>query len=211
MNKFIFRMIHIQGLDFVLKNGCWAETSGVHDPDFVQIGDTGVISRRRETHISLGVQTGVVADYVPFYFSGHSPMLYRIITGYGVKQLSQKDIVFLVVRLERVFSNKQLTWCFTNGNAANCITKFYSRETELNLLDWETINRTIWKNTEEDPDCKRRKQSEFLIREHVPIDLIEYILTFSDDVKKKVEDMLSMNGLERIKVYVDYKFEYYYK
>ena len=84
----------------------------------------------------------------------------NIATGYGVKKVPQKDIVFLVCDALEIV-NAGIPYCFTDGNATKAISKFYNTLYGLRELDWPCIHATIWKNTEDDYDRVRKKMSEF--------------------------------------------------
>lgn len=55
-----------------------------------------IIDKRTNKLVEVIPPGGVLGEYVPFYFSGHSPMLLNITTGLNVNRVLQKDIVFLV-------------------------------------------------------------------------------------------------------------------
>lgn len=206
---FIFRMTHIDNVPFIVKNGLWSKLSSVHDPNFVPIGNSDIIDKRTNKTVEAVPPGGVLGEYVPFYFSGHSPMLFNIITGYGVKKVLQKDIVFLVCDALEIV-NAGIPYCFTDGNARTAISKFYNTLYGLRELDWDCIRATIWKNTENDYDRVRKKASEFLVKEHVPAGLIRGIVVKNPDVGQRVADIVG-DTLPGCKIKVDTSFKYYYK
>src|SRR5262249_43695282 len=120
---------------------------------------------------------GVLADYVPFYFSNRSPMLLAIhkgqVPGY---QNGQSNIVYLVSSSERV-AQSDLVWCFSDGNAVESVTEFFDRLEELSRVDWNAVQTWKWGGRWllNDPDIKRRKQAEFLVHERFPLELVEQI------------------------------------
>lgn len=206
---YIYRMTHIDNLEFILRNGLWSMMSEMQDPNFVTIGNTDVIGKRKEYAVKVVPPGGVLGEYVPFYFAGHSPMLLNIVTGYGVRKFPQKEIVFLVCDAVRIMQG-EMEWCFTDGHAKKAITSFYNSSADLQRLDWDTIRATFWNDTEEDTDRQRKKMAEFLIRHHVPMEMIHCIVTHSDETKQKVEGMIQAAGLT-IPVYVDAENRLYYK
>ncbi len=206
---FIFRMTHIDNVTFIAKNGLWPKLSPVQDPDFVPIGNPNIIDKRTNKTVVVIPPGGVLGEYVPFYFSGHSPMLYNITTGYGVKKVLQKDIVFLVCDALEIV-NAGISYCFTDGNATKAISKFYNNLYGLRELDWNCIQSTIWKNTEEDYDRVRKKMAEFLVKEHIPTNLIREIIVKNPETEQKVAEMLG-NSLPDCKIKVDTEFDYYYR
>ena len=72
-------------------------------------------SRRRVQKLFLGniAAGGVLSDYVPFYFTNRSPMLYAIHTGHVAQYAGrQNDVIYLVSSVEQV-AKSELVWCFT--------------------------------------------------------------------------------------------------
>jgi len=130
---------------------------------------------------------GVLADYVPFYFSNRSPMLYAIHTGHVAQYPGkQNDVVYLVSSSEAVAA-AGLVWCFTNGHAVEGVTEFYDDLADLNKVDWKVIQDWSWKNTLADLDRKRRKQAEFLIHQRFPWELISQIGVINSTIAERVK------------------------
>jgi len=202
-------MTHVDNVPFIVRNGLWSKLSLVQDPNFVPIGNSDIIDKRTNKTVVVIPPGGVLGEYVPFYFSGHSPMLYNITTGHGVKRVFQKDIVFLVCDALEIV-NAGIPYCFTDGNATKAISKFYNTLSGLRELDWPCIRATIWKNTEDDYDRVRKKMSEFLVKEHVPAALIRRIIVKNSEVEQRVAAMLG-NTLPDCKIQVDTNYEYYYR
>ena len=205
---YIYRMTHIKNLDFIFKKGLWAMNCAVQDPCFIPIGNSDIISMRQGYPVRINPPGGVLGDYIPFYFAGHSPMLYNIVTGYNVLKLPQDKIVFIACDVNR-FVSGSFEWCFTDGHAKKAITKFYNSLDDLSQLDWNAINSTWWRADENDMDRPRKKMSEFLVREHIPADYIEQIYVRSANSLATVSQMVYDNNLN-IPVHIDTKFELFY-
>ena len=95
LNKiWVFRIVPIQNLEFILRDGLHCKNAGRKDREFVTIGSEEIITQR-DTRLVKCYPDTVVNDYVPFYFSVRTPMLYNIITGHGVPPSPQKDIIYL--------------------------------------------------------------------------------------------------------------------
>ena len=206
---FICRMTHIDNVSFIVQNGLWSKLSPVQDPNFVSIGNPDIIDKRTNKTVVVNPPGGVLGEYVPFYFSGHSPMLFNIATGYGVKKVPQKDIVFLVCDALEIV-NAGIPYCFTDGNATKAISKFYNTLYGLRELDWPCIHATIWKNTEDDYDRVRKKMSEFLVKGHVPAGMIREIIVKNPEVEQRVTAMLG-HSLSDCKIKVDTDYKYYFR
>ena len=115
---FVFRIISIQNLEIELTKGLFCKNAGKNDKGYVSIGSQEVIGRR-DTAIVKCYPDSVVNDYVPFYFSIRTPMLYNIITGHGVPKKPQEDIIYLCCKLTELATD-DFQWCYTNGNPDFC-------------------------------------------------------------------------------------------
>lgn len=204
----IFRMVHVDNLEFLIRNGLWAELSQIHDPEFKTIGNPSVISRRTYKEVGINPPGGVLGEFIPFYFAGHSPMLLNIATGYNVPLIPQRNIIFLVCDAIELI-NDGLAWCYTDGNAASSITSFYNTLFNIDTLDWNTIKSTFWNNSLDDMDRMRKKASEFLVREHIETRYIKTIIVRNVLASEKVKVILENNGCN-IPVAIDTKNDYYY-
>ena len=140
---------------------------------------------------------GVLADYVPFYFTNRSPMLLAIHKSQvPVYQGGQSSVVYLVSSAEAVAQSDRV-WCFTDGHAVEGVTEFFDRLEELPKVDWNAVRTWRWggKWLLADPDIKRRKQAEFLVHERVPLELIEWVGVMNQAVAGKVAEILREAGL----------------
>lgn len=148
------------------------------------------IKERRSRRVVPTCKGGYVADYVPFYFASRSPMLYAIYRGTVENyQDGQESIIHLVSKIELVAENN-LPFTFTNGHADMALTEFYESLDDLDKIDWDLMKSNRWNDTENDMNRKWRRQAEFLVHRHFPIDLIAGIGVISDGSKNKVEEIL---------------------
>lgn len=203
----VFRIIPIQNLEYILKDGLHCKNAGKKDEGFVTIGSKEIITERDKRIVKCYPDT-VVNDYVPFYFSVRTPMLYNIITGHGVPASPQKDIIYLCCKLSEL-ATENFQWCFTDGNAAKRISKFSNDINEIGHLDWRSIRTNDFRdeNADGDEDRVRKKHSEFLVKDYVPIDYIKAIVVLNQTVKEQVEAILKKQSLN-IKVII--KTDYYF-
>lgn len=187
----VYRIIPIQNLEKDLKHGMLAKRNASADPTRVVIGNTEIISARDQRPVKCYPGT-VVNDYVPFYFSVRTPMLYNIYTGMGVAQKPQREIVYLCCRVTDLATDK-FQWCFTNANAAERITAFYTDLKHLDKLDWKSIKTTDFRlnNADGDEERIRKKHAEFLVKDKVPPKRIEEIAVLNAAVKEQVETVVS--------------------
>lgn len=95
-------MVHWQNIPHILQYGLCCRTHGNADRNFINIGHGQLINDRDQHQIDLE-GAGVLGEYIPFYFAGHSPMLYLIMKGHpSVQKRPQEDLVFLVCKIEEV-------------------------------------------------------------------------------------------------------------
>jgi len=98
----IFRITHVQNVPWILEHGLHCQSSRIKDPNFVPIGMANLIEKRRTREVALA-PGGVLADYVPFYFTPFSIMMYHIKTGYGaVTKRDNREIAVLVSSLHKL-------------------------------------------------------------------------------------------------------------
>ncbi|MGO2357209.1 type II toxin-antitoxin system toxin DNA ADP-ribosyl transferase DarT [Mesonia sp.] len=190
-DTYIFRIIHIDNLDYILRAGNLTNKfSEDANPDYVGIGETELIGKREDTTITTtdgGKEFNPSADYLPFYFHFKSVMLYSIQNGYRVKLRPAKDIIYLVYKLDEIID--EIEYLFTDGHGYTYISNWYEDINNLSLLDIADIRRVHWKNTDLDPDRRRRKQAEFWIKQPLALNLITGIATYEDATNTKVKDM----------------------
>ena len=144
------------------------------------------IKERRAMRPVMVSMRGTLWDYVPFYFCPRSPMLYvnyrGNVPGYPD---GQTPIVHIVSTAEDI-RNFGIPFFFTGGHAEMVFSIQYDNLEQLGELDWEVINSKYWFDSIRDDDRKRRKQSEFLVFEFFPWDLISEIGVINHDIYNKV-------------------------
>jgi hypothetical protein len=134
---------------------------------------------------------GVVADYVPFYFSNRTPMLGAIHKGtVPAYQGGQSDVIYLVSHAEQ--AAKLPDWCFTEGHAVEAITEFFEDLEDLPKVDWDAVETWRWGGRWllSNPDVKRRKQAEFLVHGHFPWRFISKIGVLDSSMAHRVRETL---------------------
>ncbi len=86
----IFRITHRVNLTGILANGLYCRNSSRIDPNFVSIGNPDLIINRHNHPVPVP-PGGTLSDYIPFYFTPLSMMLYNINTGFrGVRKRSNR-------------------------------------------------------------------------------------------------------------------------
>ena len=117
-------------------------------------------------------------------------------------------------RLEKIYCRKAALknqWCFTNGNAAAAITKFFNALTDLEQLDWHSIRTPDFRdqNADGDEDRVRKKHSEFLVKYHVPVEKLATIIVKNQRMEERVAAIIADCNLE-IPVHINPKSNYYF-
>jgi len=205
-NLWVFRIIPIQNLEYIFRDGLYCKSAGKKDELFVTIGSKEIITQR-DTKIVKCYPDSMVNDYVPFYFSVRTPMLYNIKTGVGVPAFPQEDIIYLCCKLNELATD-DFQWCYTNGNAAKAISKFYRNLEDIETnIDWRSITTTDFRdeNADGDEDRIRKKHAEFLVKEHVPVIYIRRIVVLNQTKKEQIETILEEFNLS-IDVLIKTKF-----
>lgn len=205
----VLRIVHIDNIEYLLVHGMFTKKHPKADPNYINIGDSGLIAQRSTYRVGINPPNGLLGDYVPFYFGPLSPMLYNIKTGYrGIQLRPQGDIVYIVCKVIDLTENCK-EWCFTDGHAKNAITEFYNHLDNLGEIDWNIVTKRQWSNTEDDFDRMRRKQAEFLVKHYVPMNCINYIVVHNEQKKYFVEKIINSLKLE-IPVRVNPNNQFYY-
>lgn len=153
----------------------------------VCIGYRRLKTTRGGIEVAVGHAGGYLSDYVPFYYAPRSPMLYVNYLG-GVDDYGkgQREIVHLVCCAEELAA--VAPFVITDGHPVSPLSNQFADLAELANLDWDVMNDTYWRDTDEDGDRKRRRQAEFLVHEQVPIDQVKLIGAYSESVAAKARE-----------------------
>lgn len=189
----IWRIIHHDNLSWILDNGLHCATSTVQSPQYVNIGNDELIAKRAVRPVPIEPK-GMLADYVPFYFTPFSVMMKNIHSGWGVQQRPNADIVILVSSLFQVRS-LGLSFVFTNAHAYPDWTNYYSDLAQLGQIDWEILQKRDFKRDPDDPRKMERYQAEALIHLHLPITGLLGIMCYTETMKQRIEQDLAVRGL----------------
>jgi hypothetical protein len=185
----IFRITHIQNLEFVVSNGLHCRNSKVKDPNFVEIGNPDLIAKRARRPVPCA-PGGTLGDYIPFYFTPYTPMLLNIKTGYhGMKQTPMKDIAILVTSL-RTLKEKGIAFVFSDRHAYLEAAEFSNDLDDLNRIDWKMLNGRDFKRDPDNPGKFERYQAEALVHKSMPMDALLGIACFGEQQRERIEPIL---------------------
>ncbi len=119
-------------------------------------------------------------------------MLYAIHTGAVEGYQGDQAAVLHLVSSVKTASTTGQAWCFTDGHAELGITEFSDDLDRMDeFVDAEIMQGQYWNDTPDQPDRKRRRQAEFLVREGFPWKLIHEIGVYDAVVAAKVGKLIA--------------------
>jgi hypothetical protein len=189
----IFRIVHRDNLPWILDQGLHARNGLVFDPNYRNIGNVDLIGKRAYRNVKVG-PLGTLNDYVPFYFTPFSIMMYNIHTGYNVEQVPNEEILIFVSSLFRI-SELGIPFVFTDQHAYPAMANYYTDLKDLGEVDWDLLNRKDFKHDPDDPAKKERYQAEALIWKHVPLEALLGICSCNATVDAMVKTDLALRNL----------------
>jgi hypothetical protein len=145
--------------------------------------------RRARTVVPCG-PGGTLHDYVPFFFTPRSPMLYTIHRG-NVPDCpdGQRPIIQLATTAQALYTAGRHC-VFTDGHAIMALSNFFTDPADLGRVDGTVMRSALWANTADDADRMRRRQAEFLVRDFVPWESIAEIGVIDLPTKRHVAGLL---------------------
>lgn len=190
----IFRITHIDNVPWALEHGLHCRNSPEFDPHFRNIGNPDLISRRHHRVVPVA-PGGTLSDYVPFYFTPFSIMLFNIKTGYGgVPRVPNDDIVIFVSSLRNV-AQLGLKFVFTNQHAYPLAAEYFNSLAHLGRVDWPLLQSRNFKHDPEDPGKKERYQAEALIHRHLPISALLGVVCHSKAAEASLQPALQRHSV----------------
>ena len=184
---YLYHHTHIDNLSGIIHRGllCKALVKNVNVD-----ASLASIQTRRQRKLVTCEPGGVLHDYVPFYFGYRSPMMFLISKGEVPNYKgAQDEMIYLVTSVQNVVGT-EVSFVFTDGHPIKFPSKFYNSPEDLGQLDWNVIKGKWWNDTPQYPDRERRRQAEFLVYQHCPWNLINYIGVANGKRKSQVEDVL---------------------
>jgi len=193
-NAYIWRIVHRDNLSWILDNGLHCGNSNKQSPNWVNIGNEDLIDRRSQRIVPLP-PGGTLSDYVPFYFTPFSPMMYNIHTGVGgVKRRNNDEIIILVSTLPRVNKLNHM-FLFTDRHAYPPTTVYYNDLADLANIDWPLLQARNFARNIDDPLQIERYQAEALIHQHLPVSALIGVICYTDAIKLEIEQELQARTL----------------
>lgn len=188
----IWRVVHRDNLPWILDNGLLCDNSNLKAPEYVAIGNADVERRRlREVPITPG---GVLADYVPFYFTPFPLLMKHIHSGWSVPRRGNDEIVILVASLHRAERSGR-RFVYTDAHAYPEWTRYYNDLADLDQVDWPLLQQRDFTRDPDDPRKMERHQAEALIHRHLPASELTGIICYTDALKESIGRELASRGL----------------
>jgi hypothetical protein len=182
----IFRIVHVDNLPWLLRHGLPCRNSALLHPRYHPIGNPDLIERRQHRVVPLA-PGGTLGDYVPFYFTPWSPMLYNIKTGYGgIERQKNDDIAIVVASLPRL-DELGLDYVVSDRHAYLRMANFFRDRARLIELPWDDWCKHHFKRDREDPDRFERYQAEALVHGAVPTEALLGIVVYTESLKEQVQ------------------------
>src|SRR5262249_40422937 len=133
-------------------------------------------------------------DYIPFYFTPFSPMLYNIKTGWaGIQHRPMREIVILVSSLHDLVG-QQIPFVFTDRHAYLQTAEFSSDLADLGRIDWKILQARNFQRDPSDLGKFERYQAEALVHNHLPAALLAGIVCHGAAEEQRVQGMVQNAG-----------------
>lgn len=188
----LYHITHIDNLASIFNSGGLVAQAIVqqNEQSYVDVANYDIQGRRSKTKIPLGPK-GNLHDYVPFYFAARSPMLYSVCHQGGVEQ---EKMVYFMSNTETI-EQLGLPFVFTDAHAIMWLTSFYESLDDLDKIDWDIMNATIWTDDVEHPNRKSKRQAEFLVHQQVPLEACIGLAVMNSKMEHEVKQIIDANGL----------------
>jgi len=191
----IFRITHRDNVPHILANGLHCQSSPTVNPDFVPIGHPDIMDRRKARQV-ITDPGGTLADYVPFYFTPCTPMLYNIVTGHlGIRRRTKAEIVVIVSSLE-LLERAALDYIIVDRNATLMAATMAAGRSLVPTLQWEDWRTRNFKRDFDDPTRFERYQAEALVHRVLPTAAISSIITYDKLTQGAVSEAVSQACLD---------------
>jgi len=185
----IYHIVHVDRLPSIIASGCLLCDAEIvrREPPGTTIG-MNAIKWRRLNELTLTSHPELhVGDCVPFYFCPRSVMLYLIYQNNHPEMTyrgGQVPIIHLEADLRETVAWAEANhqrWAFTLSNAGAYYFEDRCSLAQLNEINWTAVQATNWGGP-----LKEGKQSEFLIAQQFPWELVSRIGVKTQQVHAQV-------------------------
>jgi hypothetical protein len=186
----IFRIMHRDNMAEVWARGCDCK-SATPGKKYTQIGNLELISKR-DSRVVPCAPGGTLSDYVPFYFTPFTPMLYNIKTGFGgVQKRPMEEIVILISSLHTL-KNLGVPFVFSDRHAYLKIALFSNDLANLDWIIWPTLQARNFRK--DDLDRFEKYQAEALVHRHMPLSALTGVVCYNDSVRADMQAAADARG-----------------
>ncbi|OKY74007.1 MAG: hypothetical protein BM485_15410 [Desulfobulbaceae bacterium DB1] len=195
LKALIFRIVHMDNVQWILRHGMYCRNSSIQDLEYRTIGNPELINKRqyRDVPINPG---GTLSDYIPFYFTPFSPMMYNIKTGYaGITKVPNEKVVIFVSSLHKL-NQMENPFVFTDRHAYLLSAQFYSELVDLERIDWPLLQSRNFQRDPDDPGKLERYQAEALIYQHLPIEKFIGAVCYTDQGLNHIQKLANGSGID---------------
>lgn len=192
---YCYRITHIDNLSLLLQNDIVNKHHPNANNNYIDIGNPEIIDVRSTAPVRID-NYGMIGDYVPFYFTPKSIMLYNIITGYWdplVPRRNRSEILIIRCLIADLAMLPQ--WFFTDGQGNDFVSNHYNDLANLGQIDWLSIQNSEFSKSDGDYDRPRRYQAEFLVHRQVPLTRVESLNVYNDHAANIVNNILNQNNI----------------
>lgn len=184
----IFRIVHRDNVPWIFSHGMHCRNSSVQDPNYRTIGNLELIDRRQYRVVPIH-PGGTLSDYIPFYFTPYSPMMYKIKTGHGgIPRVPNEEIVIFVSSVHTLES-KGLQFTFSDRHAYLQTAMFYNHTSHLDEIDWKLLQKKDFKRDPDDPGKVERYQAEALVHRYIPVTAFIGVVCYTDKIRELLQDL----------------------
>ena len=171
-----------------------------------RLGDPELILKRATKNVPIP-PGGTLSDYISFYFTPFSMMMYNINTGYrGIRQFPNSEIVIMVSSL-RDLADFNVTAVYTDRHAYLSSAQFYSSLEDLGNIDWDILRRRDFKRDLEDLEKTDRYQAEALVHRHLAVEHLMEIVCYGANERRILQEQVRESRMEvEIRVYQGWYF-----
>lgn len=191
----IFRITHRDNVPWILGNGLCCRNSDKADQNFVNIGNLELIGKRQLRFVDVQ-PGGPLGDYIPFYFTPFTPMMYNIKTGRGgMKKRSNDEIVILISSLHKLVE-VGVEFVFSDRHAYLQAAQFSSDLKDLDRINWDMLQARDFRRDPDDPEKFERYQAEALVHRFMPADSLLGVVCYSGAVAEAVQQLLDERDMK---------------
>jgi ssDNA thymidine ADP-ribosyltransferase, DarT len=186
-SAWIFRIVHRDNVPCLLTHGIHCQKLKTCDCTYKCIGNPELIAKREPRPVPIP-PGGSLSDYVPFYFTPYSPMLYNIRTGHNVPSVPNEEIVILVSSLLKL-RELSVPFVFTDRHAYLTAAQFSRDLKSLNQINWDILQRRDFRRDPNDPEKVERYQAEALVYNQVPITALVALICYDSQVQSNLQSI----------------------